>query len=50
VATSTAFTGVVDRLTLCNSSTTSALTAYLRVVFFSGATGTSGGYFTLTLQ
>jgi serine protease len=50
VATSTAGAGVVDTLTLSNSSTTAALTATLRVVYFSGGVGATAGKYTLTVQ
>ncbi|MEY4750089.1 MAG: hypothetical protein RIQ60_2303 [Pseudomonadota bacterium] len=49
VATSTAGAGLIDTITLSNTSTTASLKATLRVIYFSGGTGASGKY-TLTVQ
>jgi serine protease len=50
VATSTAGTGAVDKVTLTNTSTSASLTAWLRVVYFSGGSGATAGKYTLAVQ
>jgi serine protease len=49
IASSVLGTGAVDSVTLTNSSTTSAATAYLRVIYYAGRTGSTGTY-TLSVQ
>jgi serine protease len=50
VASSVQGTGQVDSLTLSNSSSAAALTAYVRVLYFSGGTGANAGRYTLSVQ
>jgi serine protease len=47
VATSTKGSGLAESITLTNSSTSLSLTAYLRVVYFGGSTGSSAGAYSL---
>jgi serine protease len=48
--TSSAGTGQVDTVTLSNSSTSASMTAYLRVLYFSGGVGATAGKYTLTIR
>ncbi len=48
--TSSAGTGQVDTVTVANPSTTASMTAFLRVVYFSGGVGATAGKYTLTIK
>jgi serine protease len=50
IASSRMGSGEVDSVTLTNSSGTKAVTAYVRVVYYSGGTGTKAGRYSLTLK
>jgi serine protease len=50
IAISELGTGAVDSVTLSNSSTTTSMTAYLRVFYFSGGVGATNGKYTLSVQ
>jgi serine protease len=50
IATSINGKGAVDSITLTNSSTTTAATAYARVIHFSGGVGAASGSYTLKVQ
>jgi serine protease len=50
IATSINGVGKVDAVTLTNSSSTTAATAYARVIYFSGGVGAINGSYTLKVQ